>query len=334
MSRESARGYRWRLTQEARCWVESSLRDTNQLSDKLLLEEFDFFSKGLASACYTFRLGGPNVPAHLRDTRLLARIALDREQMTDERKNRLKLEIETLRSLEGCELPFSHPIVVNGVYDGDNQLIGMVCVMIPGMALDPKQHSESPAIIGRVAAAIHSIPSDKFSHLTSYSNCREHAQSSLAEFEPSILDQYAQARDAVQWLNANFPDERRPCRVVHGDLLPQNLLIDSFQPTDAVAVIDWEFAHIGDPAYDFAIVSRAARKFSGSPNGLRRALEVYNKQTGFDLAAGDVRVYEVLLLLHWLCSAHTYFEQGDRSGEGPGEYSKRLGGFLRRLETE
>jgi aminoglycoside phosphotransferase (APT) family kinase protein len=45
--------------------------------------------------------------------------------------------------------------------------------------------------------------------------------------------------------------------VLHGDLLPQNLLFE-IRENGATAVVDWECAQIGDPAYDLAIVHRLA----------------------------------------------------------------------------
>jgi len=58
-----------------------------------------------------------------------------------------------------------------------------------------------------------------------------------------------------------FARLRRECRqglgrpvLVHGDVLPHNLLIDEGRVT---ALLDWEFAHIGDPAEDLAYLQPA-----------------------------------------------------------------------------
>ena len=55
----------------------------------------------------------------------------------------------------------------------------------------------------------------------------------------------------LRWVADNVPDvEGRPV-LLHGDIGFHNLLLDQGQLT---AVLDWEFAHLGDPAEDLAYV--------------------------------------------------------------------------------
>ncbi len=51
---------------------------------------------------------------------------------------------------------------------------------------------------------------------------------------------------AFRWLAANRPQPVEPC-VVHGDFRLGNVIVDE---TGLVAVLDWELAHLGDPAED------------------------------------------------------------------------------------
>jgi len=56
--------------------------------------------------------------------------------------------------------------------------------------------------------------------------------------------------DGIGWLRANLPDAGR-LSLVHGDYRTGNMLFDGPRIT---AVIDWEFAAIGDPLYDLGWV--------------------------------------------------------------------------------
>ena len=64
-----------------------------------------------------------------------------------------------------------------------------------------------------------------------------------------------------------------PATLVHGDLLGQNILL---HPTQPPTVIDWEFADLGDPAYDLAVVTRGKPKPFDMIKGLQRLLEAYS----------------------------------------------------------
>ena len=51
------------------------------------------------------------------------------------------------------------------------------------------------------------------------------------------------------WLIANPPPKDRPRRLVHGDLGLHNVLV---RDGELAAILDWELAHLGDPAEDIA----------------------------------------------------------------------------------
>ncbi len=61
--------------------------------------------------------------------------------------------------------------------------------------------------------------------------------------EPSPL-----VEEAAQWLRNNAPETPRPC-LVHGDPGPGNYLHEG---GELRALVDWEFAHLGDPEEDWA----------------------------------------------------------------------------------
>ena len=59
-------------------------------------------------------------------------------------------------------------------------------------------------------------------------------------------------------------------------------------------------ACIGDPAYDLAIVSRGNRNVHGVKQGLKVLVEEYLAFGGRPISLTDVRVHELVLVLHWL----------------------------------
>jgi aminoglycoside phosphotransferase (APT) family kinase protein len=81
------------------------------------------------------------------------------------------------------------------------------------------------------------------------------------------------------WLEANRP-EAVPLSLVHGDMQPNNVLIDAHENFYAV---DWEMTHVGDPREDlgwwlFTEVSNPAPFVSLF---LERVCETYRAETGF-----------------------------------------------------
>lgn len=64
--------------------------------------------------------------------------------------------------------------------------------------------------------------------------------------------------DALGWLEAHLPACERPA-LVHGDYRAGNLL---FSDGHISGVLDWEFAHAGDPARDLAWLMAASNRVS------------------------------------------------------------------------
>lgn len=147
-------------------------------------------------------------------------------------------------------------------------------------------------VVGRAAAAIHGIDVKAWRDSTrGYMTRREHAQAML---EP--LWERPESAGALAWAQANLPDES-PSVPIHGDLLGQNILL---APGDSTpAIIDWEYATFGDPAYDLAIVTRGVRQPFQIDDGLRRLVDAYAAQGGCTVTQKDVRFYELCLAGKW-----------------------------------
>lgn len=105
---------------------------------------------------------------------------------------------------------------------------------------------------------------------------------------------------ALRWLAERRPPSRAR-RIVHGDFRMGNLLLS---PDGIVAVLDWELAHLGDPAEDLGwLVARAWRfRGRGEVGGLgtrEELLAAYTAAGGAAVSADELRWWEVLATLRW-----------------------------------
>lgn len=90
-------------------------------------------------------------------------------------------------------------------------------------------------------------------------------------------------------------DAHDPPTLVHGDLLGQNILRRFDGDSPSFGVIDWEYAQVGDPAHDLAILTRGSQRPFGVPDGLPRLLDAYNARGKIPLGRADVRFFELAL---------------------------------------
>lgn len=117
---------------------------------------------------------------------------------------------------------------------------------------------------------------------------------------------------AFRWLADNMPAAAART-LVHGDFRNGNLV---FGPDGVAAVLDWELAHIADPALDLAWISVPAWRFGELDHpvggfGSREALfEAYEAAGGEPVDPDRVRFHEIFGTLKWgimcqmLCHAH------------------------------
>ena len=92
----------------------------------------------------------------------------------------------------------------------------------------------------------------------------------------------------LEWLLRNVPNvESRPA-IIHGDAGPGNFL---FQGDRVTALVDWEFAHIGDPMEDLAWLSMRS-VFEGFEDFTTR-IEEYEALVGSPVELGRIRFHRV-----------------------------------------
>ncbi|MEH6636307.1 MAG: phosphotransferase family protein [Halioglobus sp.] len=135
-----------------------------------------------------------------------------------------------------------------------------------------------------------------------------------------LLDKYGNASPVHQlglnWLRQNMPNTGRRT-LVHGDFRNGNLLVDE---RGLVAVLDWELAHLGDPAEDLGYLCGNVWRFGHSEKPVggfgeyQELLDGYRSVTGYAPDLKVIRYWEVYCALSWGLVCLTMIEMY-RSGQ-------------------
>ncbi len=125
--------------------------------------------------------------------------------------------------------------------------VGRRVVKLPELAAARKHLARE---MGREAAAIHRVPLDALDFLPRPDEGQTPAERVLAETR-AAMDVLGRDNPVwetgLRWLSQHRPPPSGPSTLVHGDFRVGNLLVT---PEGLEAVIDWEFAHVGDPIED------------------------------------------------------------------------------------
>ena len=165
-----------------------------------------------------------------------------------------------------------------------------------------------PAQCGTALAAIHAMP----------------APLSLATRGPAeTLALYRAAWDrdplprpaiaaAFRWLADTLPPPVE-ARVLHGDFRTGNLMVDAER--GLVGVLDWELAHIGDPAEDLGWLCVNSWRFGGAGDvggfgTLDALLAAYNPAAVAPVGADRVRWWQAMGSLKWATMTRTMYLAG------------------------
>ena len=126
---------------------------------------------------------------------------------------------------------------------------------------------------------------------------------------------------ALVWLDEHLTDAA-PETVVHGDFRNGNLMVG---PDGIRAVLDWELAHIGDPASDLAWLCITSWRFQrpdlpvGGFGTREQLMAGYRAAGGADIDPARIAVWEVFQTLNWgvMCAGvGARFATGVRTVEG------------------
>jgi aminoglycoside phosphotransferase (APT) family kinase protein len=125
----------------------------------------------------------------------------------------------------------------------------------------------------------------------------------------------------LAWLRERRPDPL-PDVVCHGDFRIGNVAVDE---GGVVALLDWEFAHLGDPRDDLAWPLPRAWRFGaddrhvGGVGELEPYVARYDELTGLDVSPEELYWWEVLGNVKWavgcLTQARRHLDGVDRSVE-------------------
>jgi aminoglycoside phosphotransferase (APT) family kinase protein len=139
------------------------------------------------------------------------------------------------------------------------------------------------------------------------------------------LDSVGEPHPAIEyglaWVRERLESRRAPT-FLHGDFRLGNVAVG---PDGLVAVLDWEFAHVGDPVEDVAWPLVRAWRFGaderrvGGVGDVEPYLERYNAATGRDITLEELYVWEVLGNVKWavgcLTQSRRHLNGQDRSVE-------------------
>jgi len=172
-----------------------------------------------------------------------------------------------------------------------------------------------PVQMAEELAKIHSLPSKRLPFLVEASVDR------LVD----ELDEVGEPHPAIElglwWLRENRPPQRQPV-VVHGDFRIGNLVVGE---SGLVGVLDWEFAHLDDPARDLSFALVRAWRFGvpekrlGGIGAVEPYLKRYNELTGFEVRPEELDYWELAGNVAWavgcLTQAQRHLTGQERSVE-------------------
>jgi aminoglycoside phosphotransferase (APT) family kinase protein len=180
-----------------------------------------------------------------------------------------------------------------------------------------------PAQLAEALARIHSIEPASLDGVLPAPGS-DPALAQIEEWERQ-LDAIGEPLPAVElglrWLRANAPGPAE-VRLVHGDFRLGNFIVDE---GGLAAVIDWELAHLGDPAEDVGWLSIRSWRFGNDElpvagvGKLSPFLTTYESAGGQPIEAERLRFWEVLGNVKWaiICArqAHDHLTGARRSHE-------------------
>jgi aminoglycoside phosphotransferase (APT) family kinase protein len=189
---------------------------------------------------------------------------------------------------------------------------GMLMAFVEGTSVAPRilRKPEYETARGRLTnqladslARIHSVdPSELASVLPS--SPQDPALGQIEEWERQI-DEVGEPMPAVElglrWLRANAPEPVAP-RLVHGDFRLGNFIVGA----DGLgAVIDWELAHLGDPAEDIGWLCIRSWRFGNDESPMAGVGTLDDFASAYEAAGGArvdrerVRYWEVFGNVKW-----------------------------------
>jgi aminoglycoside phosphotransferase (APT) family kinase protein len=218
----------------------------------------------------------------------------------------LQAEANVLSAVHGCNVPVPEVRHVLAPDDGLGEgflMQRMAGATLPGKILrDAALASVRPQLagqLGSIAAAIHAVDVRRLPELP------------LLDAPGQLQHLYSQYQGqdtarpvfelAFRWLREHLPSSVTPV-LVHGDYRHGNLVIGA---QGVQAVLDWELAHIGDPAEDLTWLCIPPWRFGeldrpvGGFGRREDMLIAYERASGSSIDAARLAWWDVLGSLRW-----------------------------------
>jgi aminoglycoside phosphotransferase (APT) family kinase protein len=229
----------------------------------------------------------------------------------------LRHEFEVLQVAYDAGVRVPRPIAYLGELDGREafvmerlvgETIGRRVVRRPSQGRLPLQMAEE-------LAKIHALPPERLLFL------EEAPLERLVEELDEVGDPHPAIELGLCWMREHRPPPRPPV-VVHGDFRVGNLVVDD---EGLVGVLDWEFAHLDEPARDLGFALVRAWRFGrddlrlGGVGEVGPFLERYNELTGRDVRPEELDYWELAGNVAWaigcLTQARRHLTGQERSVE-------------------
>lgn len=233
----------------------------------------------------------------------------------------LATEASLVHRLAGQGVPVAQ--VVHTLADIDALGDGFLMVRLEGETIPRKllrapefAHARSVLVgqMGAALGAIHSVAIDRIPALPLRTAAR--AIGGMQQRLDALLRPSPVFELGNRWLLDHLPDELPVNGLVHGDFRVGNLMVDA---QGLRAVLDWEIAHIGDPAEDLAWVCLPPWRFgeiTQPVGGLGQRDDLYRSWqsvTGLQVSPERVHWWQVMGSLRWgvgCASMHDWFASG------------------------
>lgn len=201
------------------------------------------------------------------------------------------------------------PKICGALVPGDDLGNGFLMEKIGGEALPHKifrNDSYASAVSGLTGACaselakIHALDADAFTGILEHKAPQDMMQQLKTRFE-GLKAMHPVISAALFWLENHLP-EPRASAMLHGDFRMGNLMVDK---KGIAGVLDWELAHIGDPAQDLGYLCTPSWRFGnynktvGGFGELDDLLTAYADKSGVHIARRDIYFWMIYSSLWW-----------------------------------
>jgi aminoglycoside phosphotransferase (APT) family kinase protein len=198
------------------------------------------------------------------------RLILRRDLPFGPGENTVTEELELLRALHAAGLPVPEPLW----HERDRSPVGKPFLLfpeLPGRAVFGDWHADKGeqhkilCQLAQVMAKLHALPAQELPFLSGGVSLtspqelvRQYVQSWYDKWLHRQVAPSAIMETAYRWLLDHVPADLAAPSIVHGDISLRNTLLDNGR---LVALLDWEFWHLGDPVEDLSYFRLVAEPY-------------------------------------------------------------------------